>query len=233
MKAKTYSYKGRLYSEIPKEAAEALKIKSGDEIDFRPVYDNLVLIVPAGAAAEGELKEEEIAFLKKVNSIKHYERTYDSVSRILSSQEKKMLDELFKKDVLFEYRREGKKLLGIDKKYLKHVFGEKSELVDKLVKEGYLVLEDQAKVKELSDRLKQEKLAVRGIRGFDKRYYIVSSEKLAEIEGRLEKVLEKEKMLKTISGELGVSEELCRAALEILLEDGRVIEKKKNTYALA
>ena len=234
MRTKTYSYKGRLYSEIPKEAADALKIKSGDELEFKTVYNNVVMIVPAEAQAQkNELTADEIEFLKKVNSIKHYNRTYDNVSKILTGQEKKMLDELLKRDVLFEYKREGKKLMGIDKKYLKYVFGEKSELVEALVKDGFLVLEDQNKVKELSDKLKQEKLNVRGIRGFDKRYYIVSAEKLSEMELKLESVLVKEKMLKTISSELGVAEELCRAVLEILLEDGKVIEKKKNNYVLA
>jgi len=233
MRTKTYSYKGRLYSEIPKEAADALKIKSGDELEFKTVYNNVVMIVPVEAQAQNELTADEIEFLKKVNSIKYYNRTYDNVSKILTGQEKKMLDELLKRDVLFEYKREGKKLMGIDKKYLKYVFGEKSELVEALVKDGFLVLEDQNKVKELSDKLKQEKLNVRGIRGFDKRYYIVSAEKLSEMELKLETVLVKEKMLKTISSELGVAEELCRAVLEILLEDGKVIEKKKNNYVLA
>jgi bifunctional DNA-binding transcriptional regulator/antitoxin component of YhaV-PrlF toxin-antitoxin module len=50
MKTKTYSYRGRIYSEIPKEIADILTIKSGDEIEFKPVYENLVLIAPSSQA---------------------------------------------------------------------------------------------------------------------------------------------------------------------------------------
>ncbi|MCX6010164.1 MAG: hypothetical protein NTW48_09085, partial [Chloroflexi bacterium] len=90
-----------------------------------------------------------------------------------------------------------------------------------------------AQMKALNDKIRNEKLPVRGIRGFDKRYYIMSQEKLSEIEGRLEKALTKEKTLKAISAELGLPEDFCRAAVEILREDGTIIEKRKNSYVLA
>ena len=237
MKTKTYSYRGRLYSEIPKEIADFLKTKSGDEIEFKPVYDNLVLITPSKEAPKelpkGELGKEEIELLKKVNSIKHYDRTYEKIAKMLSSDEKVIFDELFKKDALFKYKRTGRELIGIDKKYFKYVVGERDELIEKLVKDGCIVVEDQGQMKVLNDKIRNEKLAVRGIRAFDKRYYIMSQEKLSEVEDRLEKILTKEKMLKAISSELGLSEDLCRAAIEILREDGKIIEKKKNYYVLA
>jgi bifunctional DNA-binding transcriptional regulator/antitoxin component of YhaV-PrlF toxin-antitoxin module len=240
MKAKTYSYKGRLYTEIPKEAADLLKIKSGDEIDFTSIRD-IVFISPSAKQAElkkeeiakqAELKKEEIELLKKVNSIKHYDRTYNNIVKILESSERKMLDDLFKRDVLFEYSRSGKKLVGLDKKYFQYIIDDKGP-IEKLRKEGYLVLEDEQKAKELNDSIKREKLPVRGIRGFDKRYYIVTGEKLKEVENKLSKILTKEKNLKAISSELDVAEDLCKAVLEILLADGEIFEKKRNTYILA
>jgi len=237
MKTKTYSYRGRLYSEIPKEVAEALAISSGDEIEFKPVYDNVVLITPSKElskeAPKGEIDSKEIELLKKVNSIRHYDRTYDKTAKLLNPEEKAMFDELFKKGALFKYKRTGKELIGLDKKYFKYVIEERDELIDKLAKEGCIVIEDQNQVKALNDRIKREKLGVRGIRGFDRRYYIVTLEKLADIEDRLEKILTKEKMLKAISAELGLPEDLCRAAIEILREDGKIVEKKKNSYVLA
>jgi len=244
MKTKTYSYRGRIYSEIPKEIADILTIKSGDEIEFKPVYENLVLIAPSRGEAKQEAKEQKqeqgqelekkkIELLKKVNSIKYYDRTYDNVANLLNSEEKKLFDEMFKEGMLFRYKRAGKELLGIDKKYFKFVIEGKNSLTEKLVKEGYIVLDDQNQAKELNDILRQEKLNVRGIRGFDKRYYIVSVEKLDEIEKKLDKILTKEKILKTISSELGLPEDLCKAAIEILRDDGKIIEKRKNTYVLA
>jgi len=237
MKTKTYSYRGRLYSEIPKEIADALVIKPGDEIDFKPVYDNVVLITPSKEPTKeqpkGELSKEEIELLKKVNSIKHYDRTYEKTAGALNAEEKAIFDGLFKKDALFEYKRTGRELIGIDKKYFKYVVGERDELIEKLAKEGCIVIEEQAQMKALNDKIRNEKLPVRGIRGFDKRYYIMSQEKLSEIEGRLEKTLTKEKTLKAISAELDLPEDFCRAAVEILREDGTIIEKRKNSYVLA
>ncbi len=237
MKTKTYSYRGRLYSEIPKEIADAMAIKSGDEIDFKPVYDNVVLITPSKESPretpKGELSREEIELLKKVNSIKHYDRTYEKTSKLLNAEEKAIFDGLFKKDALFEYKRSGRELIGIDKKYFKYVVGERDELIEKLAKEGCIVIEEQSQMKALNDKIRNEKLPVRGIRGFDKRYYIMSQEKLSEIEAKLEKVLTKEKTLKAISAELGLAEDFCRAAVEILREDGTIIEKKRNSYVLA
>ena len=236
MKTKTYSYKGRLYSEIPKEVAEALEISPGDEIEFKPVYDNVVLITPSKETKEqpkGEIDSEEIELLKKVNSIRHYDRTYDKTAKLLNAKEKTVFDGLFKKGALFKYKRTGRELIGLDKKYFKYVIEERDELVDKLAKEGCIVIEDQNQAKALNDRIKREKLGVRGIRGFDRRYYIVTLEKLADIENGLEKILTKEKMLKAISTELELPEDLCRAAIEILREDGKIVEKKKNSYVLA
>jgi DNA-directed RNA polymerase sigma subunit (sigma70/sigma32) len=113
------------------------------------------------------------------------------------------------------------------------VVGERDELIEKLVKDGCIVIEEQAQMKALNDKIRNEKLPVRGIRGFDKRYYIMSQEKLSDIERKLEKVLTKEKTLKAISAELGLPEDFCRAAVEILREDGTIIEKRKNSYVLA
>ena len=241
MKTKTYSYRGRLYSEIPKEIADALAIKPGDEIDFKPVYDNVVMITPSKEPTKeptkeqpkGELSKEEIELLKKVNLIRHYDRTYEKTAKALNAEEKAIFDGLFKKDALFEYKRTGRELIGIDKKYFKYVVGERDELIEKLVKDGCIVIEEQAQMKVLNDKIRNEKLPVRGIRGFDKRYYIMSQEKLLEIERKLEKTLTKEKTLKAISAELGLPEDFCRAAVEILREDGTIIEKRKNSYVLA
>ncbi len=241
MKTKTYSYKGRLYSEIPKEIAEALAISSGDEIEFKPVYDNVVLITPSKEVPKGQPKEqpkgeigkEEIELLKKVNSIRHYDRTYDKTAKLLNPEEKTLFDEMFKKGALFRYKRTGRELIGLDKKYFKYVVEERDELIEKLAKEGCIVIEEQGQMKILNDKIRNEKLPVRGIRGFDKRYYIMSQEKLSEIERKLEKTLTKEKTLKAISAELELPEEFCRAAVEILREDGTIIEKKKNSYVLA
>jgi hypothetical protein len=237
MKTKTYSYRGRLYSEIPKEIADALVIKPGDEIDFKPVYDNVVLITPSKEPPKeqqkGEISKEEIELLKKVNSIRHYDRTYDKTTRLLNAEERALFDGLFEKGALFKYKRSGRELIGLDKKYFKYVVEERDGLIDKLVKDGCIVVEEQSQMKALNDKIKNEKLGVRGIRGFDKRYYIMSQEKLSEIEGKLEKTLTKEKTLKAISAELELPEDFCRAAVEILREDGTIIEKRKNSYVLA
>jgi hypothetical protein len=71
------------------------------------------------------------------------------------------------------------------------------------------------------------------VRGFDKKYYIIGKPALADLERKFDRLLAKEKQLKAVADELGVKEGLARAAIEVLREEGKIIEKRRGTYCLA
>ncbi|MFH8119664.1 MAG: hypothetical protein QXS37_02575 [Candidatus Aenigmatarchaeota archaeon] len=110
----------------------------------------------------------------------------------------------------------------------------------RLTKAGYLVIEDEEEAKEISKILKEKikkkiisASEFKGIRGFDKKYYIVRK-KL--IENYYEKIInllkEKERSAEEIRKLLKVDADLVSSLLAILNEDGEIIEKKKGIFAL-
>lgn len=243
-KAKTHDFKGKIYSEIPDEIAKLLNVKAGDELEFRNVYRDLILVTPVGSKAEaptkerGGLNEEEWRVLKDVNSVRYYERTRENVLKKLDNKDIAIFNSLFSKKVFFDFSKKGQKWVGIAKEFFPLLVKERTKkqasdpMISKLQNQGYLVLSNEAEARMLNDKLKKARLfnSVKGVRGFDKRFYIIMLEKLHEIEGNLLKALEKERVLKDLSKELNISEELCKTAIEVLREDGSVIEKKKELY---
>jgi hypothetical protein len=161
--------------------------------------------------------------LKKIGNIKHYDRTTDRISKMLSKDEKEVLNSLLAKKVLFIYYKNKKELLGISKEYFKYF------VPDDASDFTYAIFDNE---REAAEIIKKQKY-VRGVRGFDKKFYLISEAQLRDIEKKLQKILVKDKGIEAISTELKIEENLCRAALENLREEGTVIEKKKNVYAWA
>lgn len=260
---KVQSSNNKLIAEIPPEVAATLGVKPGDDVDFFVMKEKGMVIVSRAAkpetkaeapkaAEKRKLTDREVGILKRINNIKSWNRTLAVINKELTRYEKAIFDYLLKNKVIFAYKKEGKELYGISKEYLEYVIGkalpekkkeetkkeegpERDPLLSKLEKEGFLILENEGQAKELNLRLKSEKRegSVKGIRGFDKKYYVITADKLADLEKRLPKVIGKGRPLKEIAAELKLSEGLCKAAIELMREDGKVIEKRRDVYALA
>jgi len=226
-KAKTHDFKGEVYAKIPDSVVKKLGIEPGDEIEFLEEGGKIIV-----ASGEKALREEELTVLKKVNSVKHYERTRENIAKLLSGAEPSIFSRLFEKKVLFDYEKEGKRLVGISKEFFLLVVEKEDPLITKLFAQGYLVLSEPSEANALNDRLQEAKRdsEVRGVRGFDTKYYVMTLQKLSEIEAKIMRALESEKVLADLSSELKAPEDLCKAAIEVMKEDGSVIEKKKDVF---
>lgn len=249
-RVKTYEFRKRLYSEIPEEVAKALGLKSGDELEYAHVHGRVAAVFPTkpeqaqAAPAKSEeavvkkLSLDEDALVRKLSSIRYYDRLADETLKKCSAREREIFDALVKRKVLFKYVKNKKEFIGVSREYYPSAMQTAksgpalSPVAENLMKRGFIVLENQGEADRLSRELGKEK-SVRGIRGFDRKYYLVTEEKLREFEKKLERVLTREKNYKTIADELTESEELAKAALEILREDGTLIEKKRDSYAFA
>ncbi len=227
-RVKTHSFKGEIYAKIPREVVETLGLTANDEVEFEIIDDEVVLRKPV-------LKEEEMKVLKKIASLKHYERTKGRIMGLLFEEEPNIFEELLSRGVLFEYEKQGKKLIGIDRKFFPLVVEKTSPLYSELFEKGFLVLEKESEVNALNEELREKEKTdqVIGVRGFDKKYYIITLKKLREIKPKFEKALESEKVLSKLAEELKTSEELCKTILEVMKENGEVIEKKKGIYVKA
>ncbi|MFH1779734.1 MAG: hypothetical protein ABH803_01145 [Candidatus Micrarchaeota archaeon] len=100
---------------------------------------------------------------------------------------------------------------------------------------GFMVFEDEAAVKKLSDSLEKEIKAglVKGFRSFDKRYFIVSKSFLDENYPKVLSALKtKELSLTEISEKIKLPRDATECLLGVLKEEGEVIEKKRGLYKL-
>lgn len=103
-----------------------------------------------------------------------------------------------------------------------------------LDEKGFVVLDNEFEAKRLSGELEKEvkRGNVIGVRGFDKKYYVVSKEFLKQAS---DKVLRELSKRDCNAKELALASKLrldaCIAALCILKEEGEVIEKRKGVFS--
>ncbi len=127
----------------------------------------------------------------------------------------------------------------MEKQFKKEINEEKREETDPLKllnKEGYIVLQSEIEARDLSDLLldKIKKNQVSGIRGFDKKYYIVKNSFVLKYQSKVKAALkESSKSADKIAEILDIKPEGAVALLTILREEGDLIEKRKGTFALA
>ncbi len=105
----------------------------------------------------------------------------------------------------------------------------------KIEKEGFAVIENELEAKRVSQLLESEIKAgkVMGVRGFDKKFYVVSSTLHGALSEKISKALSQKNMaLPEIISETKANESAATAVLQVMREDGEVIEKKKGMYSL-
>ena len=106
----------------------------------------------------------------------------------------------------------------------------------RLEKQGYVVIDNEIEARRLSEDIatKGKKKDITGIRGFDKKYYVLKSsffiKNQAKIKGALK---EGKKSLDQISAETGIDKQACVGILAVLNEAGEVIEKRRGLFVLS
>ncbi len=133
---KVYKSSNKLVVSIPYDVVSSLGIKDGDDLDFLKYGDNTFLVVkkndivkmlakvdsevreaksgksytPRSAAGAGiALEEDELAVLKKLDTLKYNDRTGSKVASMLNSSEKATLQGLLKRSIIVPFRKSGEK----------------------------------------------------------------------------------------------------------------------------
>lgn len=139
------SMKGKLIVYLPFEIVNQLKLKESDEIDFFKMNDNSFLIAkksditnmimgrnqpmqasspprPSALAPQpqrqqpsGEMPEESVAVLKKIDTLRFDNRTPENVSKLLDEQEKRILQRLIASKSVNIFKKNNKDLYSISK----------------------------------------------------------------------------------------------------------------------
>jgi bifunctional DNA-binding transcriptional regulator/antitoxin component of YhaV-PrlF toxin-antitoxin module len=211
---------------LPFEVIRQLGLKGDEEVDFFKFSDKAFLFakkedianllmgtksgINAGPAIAGqatsknvEVTQEEIEVLKKLDTLRYSNRTPANVAKILNEGEKKVLQGLINKRIVWLFMKKGSYSISkdvYDKFLMRKGRGmapqpkraneheqlqqkpvppppkiEKNENVIKLETDGYIVLPTESEASSLSLALEDSIRSgkVLGIRAFNKKFYIV------------------------------------------------------------
>lgn len=281
---KIYKFKDKFVVYLPFEVIKQLGLKGEEEVDFFRFSDkaflfakkeditNLLMVtktgVSAGPAPVGqappkkvEITQEEVVVLKKLDTLRYANRTPANVSKILNEGEKKVLQGLVNKRVVWLFKPKGSYSISkeIYDKFLmrrappassapakKEVVEAPQKMVvlpvkinnanvDKLEIDGYIVLPTEAEASSLSlaveDSIRSGK--VLGIRAFNKKFYVVLR---AFFDKNSDKVIKElkggPKKVDELVKSTGLKEDGIRAMLYLLSEQGDVSERRKDVFTL-
>ncbi len=230
--AKTHEFKGILFTDIPKEVVEKLGIKPGDEVNF--IISGEQVVFEKKEKNKNRLTEAEKKLLKELMKIRHVDRKTSDLQKLIV-ENKEQLDSLFNKGVLFKYSRDGEEFIGIDRSYysgFSKQAGSKG-LLGNLEEKGYLILEDKKLIYKLSREIEEQKKQVKGVMGFDKKLYVVDEKVYSEAKNKIEKEMKEALTIEEASERTGLEKGLVKAVVEVLKEQGDLIEKTKGVYQLA
>ncbi len=131
---------------LPYDLIASLSLKEGDEVDFFKFSSNQYLVVKKSdvlailtkqsqklgiqqpEAQRGEIDAEELAVLKKLDTLRYADRTKEKVSQILNDNEKRALQKLLKNKSVNLYKKPGEatEKYGIAKSiYDKFLYGKR------------------------------------------------------------------------------------------------------------
>jgi antitoxin component of MazEF toxin-antitoxin module/biotin operon repressor len=220
---------------LPSYVVEELGLREAQEVDFDLVDKKSVLmkkLEPIGA--------QELEVLSQLNEIRFAARTKNAVKKKLSPKQQAVLNKLLKKGVVSFYEKgkyKDKGVYSISRDYYYLLSKKQSPPpAQPSTQKGFQVVGDWEKAKNL---MSENKKRISGgelyvVRSFDKRFYFVESSIVDSVNANVLDLLEQQSMsLEEISQKLGVETQLLKAVMEVLREQGEVIEKRKEVYSLA
>ena len=206
---------------------------------------------------EGELGEGEIGVVRKLESVKFSDRTPRRVAELLSAAERRVLDALLqnKAITLFKSAKYRDGVYNIPRRIYELAKGKEGsgsaeeagggpkraaaagDPEDALARIGYAIVERERDVKRISDNLQKQVKSgeLMGVRGFDKRFYLARKGFYVALSERVERAMrgKKARSVEEIARDAKINEEECAVVLNLMREEGEVLEKKRGTYELA
>ncbi len=274
---KVFKQNNKLTVYIPFEVARGLGIEENDEVDFFRYNDKAFLFVkkadianlligavsapapvpqPIVQRGNDYISNEELAVLKKLDTVRYPQRTMEKINEILGSQEKALLQQLIKKKAVSPFKKGSVELYGISKsvydKFLMrkkpspeakpspvkiqlsgHIEGPYAKYIKQLEEQGFLVVQTEAEAGGISLALEQSIRhgKVLGTRAFNRKFYIVTRPFFDLHNPGITKAM-REGMSKVgeIASAADVNEDAARAILYLLAESGDVREKRKDSF---
>lgn len=230
MKEKVIKREKGCYLKLPEE------FRKVDEMELFPLKEGFYLLsVPIGAGMPAEAKPKENIeekLLKKLDSLELRKRSPSYLRKTLSKEEWGMLEKLLKQGkVAYIHNkkfREGIYVIEKRKKTMRKE-GEPNEMANQLFANGYIILEASRDAQSLSERLLKQKGSIMGVRGFDGKYYVVTSTYFKKVWEAISRMGE-EVVPEEVAEKFSLSIDGCKAVLKLLAEKGDYVEKKGGIY---
>ncbi len=236
------------------KARRGLVIIEGDET-LHP--DSPKPLVMPALKPEGMLTHEQGSVLQKLISLRFEERTPSNVQDILSQKETGVFSEMIDSGLIKiykggKYAKNG--VISIPESIfpkipkgdnvssnakaqpVKQQAAGSGTLMQRIEKTGYVILENDTEAKEasnaLSSMIKDGK--IKGVRAFDRRYYIASKEFYDSHRPNFLDRLEKAQYTpEAIAKALSVDEQAAMVMLALMSNEGEALEKRKGFYSHA
>ncbi len=200
------------------------------------------------------LGEDEKKVLKKLFSIRFEKRIPSNVKRIITTDDADSLDRLVKRDLvnILKSKKYPEGVYNIDngiyamlnsktghpqsrpvRKTQKRKAEKKENPYSLLMKNGFLVLKDKNEAFAFSNSVKSEikNGKIKGIKGFDNKFYAVTEDYLENSSDKIMKALTEDGDIGQIAERSGLNQEGCKAIIKLLAERGDVIEKRKGVFS--
>lgn len=243
VKVRVFRKQNRYYVELPEN------LTPNGEMELFELRDGYFLLTnsldpsPTEKTEDKSLlpTEQEKQVLQKLLSIRFNQRTPDTVSKTFTTEEKNLLAQMEKKKFINIYK---------GKKYKNGVYNIHNKIYpllrqpqtktnsttssSELNNKGYMIIKDKREAYTLSEKLKKEMKAgsVKGVKGFDNTFYVVTAPYYAKASAAILGVLKEDMTVDSIASKTKMESEACRAVLTLLAENGEVIERKKNTFTM-
>lgn len=249
--------KGReLHIVLGNDEASGLKIDESQEYSVKRINDSVFAVEKKGSSE----KAAEAAVLGKINKEPLQKLVEGEFEKLLGREELKALQRLLKEGsvVKFKLSEKYKKAVYREKERAGEGEGrgkgegkgQHAETQDRqgsaaagnseeseeptLEKSGFVVVENEQQARKISSQYESaiKSNEIKGIRGFDRCFYIVQCNLYDKYSGKILKFLEKNNTaaLNEISEALAIDKRLVKAICEFLREEGSIIEKRRGIY---
>ncbi|MEM4367289.1 MAG: hypothetical protein QW035_04145 [Candidatus Anstonellales archaeon] len=208
----------------------------GKDIEVLKVREDIVLLI----AKPKEGKSAEDALLKKLVGIRLENRKKEAIDRQLSKEEAETLRSLIKKGSVKTYRtKSGETIYTVNKAIVDKILRrgtkdpEPNASYSELKRKGFIILEDEKEAEALSKLISEagEQNLFKGIRGFDLKFYIMSTMLYQKEKELILKALKEEMTHIEIATAIREDPELVRCALQLMREEGVVQEPREGIFS--
>ena len=282
---KVYRKDGKFIVYLPNEVIKELGLKGDEEVDFFKMNNPAFMFMKKSDASrlilgsnkpvqsveheqssmvnkvnKGELMQDEIDVLKKIDGLRYNDRTAENVNKMLSQKEKSLIESLSRRKIvsLIKNEKDNVQRYSISKSiYDRYLMRKKSEAhivkqpgqrmdtstheysneyAKSLEEKGFAVIPTEAEATSLSllyeDSIRSGLIV--GTRAFNRKFYIAQRSFVNRNSDRIIKAIRGgASKIGDIVRESGIEEDGVRAILYLLSESGEISEKRKDMFELA